>query len=300
MSDPAPQGINPHQDRAFLNVLEEAKRSAEESLERMRPLIEGVLGVHRRMNKLVVTTFRNPLHAFHETMAPTLRRLAESQKAFTSIATSAVRRDETFTITQRAFRSFPSYPSVTEIADAVYEKFIRRNQAYPPALQPSAAEPVVPTSAGLRWEELDLRFKNPHTLAVHHRDKFIGDFDYTFLGFARKNTKERKPDKQWAFLSQLSVAAAYSRSFTPTPESLAAPLQTTKGGCEKIKAHLAKKLQAAFGIPDDPFYPYDPETGYRPRFALKPIPDLRNDGELHASGVELIERITSKDPNDDF
>ena len=146
---------------------------------------------------------------------------------------------------------------------------------------------MVTMPAGATWDHTELRFADAHTLRVLYKEKLMGQYDYATLGFARKNTKEGLSDKQWDFLTQLSILTEM-KSAKPTKRNLSSQLGITPSACEKVKEKLSKKLQVAFGISDDPFKKYDSIEGYRPTFILKPEPLLRGDGEVHRSGGSLM------------
>ena len=141
---------------------------------------------------------------------------------------------------------------------------------------------------GATWNNTELRFADAHTLRVLHKEKSLGSYDYAALGFARENTKEGLHDKQWDFLTQLSVFIEM-KGVAPTIENLSRHLKISRGACEKRGQNLSKQLQMAFGINSDPFHKYDSVKGYRPKFALKPEPLLRGDGEVHRSGGSLLD-----------
>jgi len=143
---------------------------------------------------------------------------------------------------------------------------------------------------GTTWENIEIRFKDMHTIAIFVNGEHRSDHDYIILGFAKRNaTKDEKFDKQWKFLHLLAIVVEHRDIRPPTKALLIDSLETTSDGFDQIKSTLSKKLKSVFEILDDPFHPYDPETGYRPKFTLKPEPSFRNDGELHASGGKLFE-----------
>jgi hypothetical protein len=144
------------------------------------------------------------------------------------------------------------------------------------------------------WEEVEFRFKDKHTLSVFCKDKKIGTYDYADLGFVRKNTTDKKFDKQWDFLYILSVVQI-SDQFKPTTQNLACHMKIKPAALQKIKESLCKKIQSAFSIESDPFCSYRSRDGYYPRFTLKPEPILQGDGELHRSGTSYIDSITGED-----
>ncbi len=177
--------------------------------------------------------------------------------------------------------------SVDEIIEKVVATLKRERQSvvYQEVTVPKA---MVAMPEGATWADTELRFMNAHTLKVLCKEKVIGSYDYAALGFARKNTRDGKSDKQWQFLTQLSIIIE-TKIVKPTKANLSRSLGVTLGACEKLKENVSKKLQISFGITDDPFQKYDSVKGYRPKFTLTPEPLLRGDGEMHDSGTSLLD-----------
>lgn len=157
---------------------------------------------------------------------------------------------------------------------------------------------IVPMPVGATWDHIGVNFTDPHTLRISYKGKLVGAYDYALLGFARKNTKDRLPDKQWGFLLQLAILTEM-KGAKPTTRHLSKSLVIKTDACEKSKQNLSKKLQAAFGISDDPFKKYDSIEGYRTKFTLKPEPLLRGDGEVHRSGGSLLDWKEYEDQSDE-
>lgn len=154
---------------------------------------------------------------------------------------------------------------------------------------------VVELPSDTRWEHLELRFKDPHTLSVFYKGRRMRDCDYSDLGFARKNTRDRKPDKQWGLLIQLSIIAEQKKIMVPTTENLSRSLNITKAALQKNKQALARKLSSALGIVDSPFNFYDTHCGYQLKCKLRSESLLRGDGELHRSGGRLLDNAIQEE-----
>ncbi len=150
-------------------------------------------------------------------------------------------------------------------------------------------EPIVQLPSGTGWEDLELRFKDGHTLTVFLKGAFRGTYDYIQLGFGMRNTKDKKVSKPWRFLNLLAVCEQDGMVKSLAKSLFLDPLRTTLAGLDQVRGKLSEKLQLGFGILEDPFYPYDSDEGYRLKFALKPEPQFRGSGKLHASGGELYE-----------
>lgn len=149
-----------------------------------------------------------------------------------------------------------------------------------------------------KWDHLECRFENGHTLSVRYQGKKIGNYNHEVLGFARRNTKDLNPDIQWKLLQRLSIIYGSNNRVQPViAELFKRPVKNVQA-CYKTKQNLAKKLMAAFGIADDPFYKYDDHKGYRLKFMLRPEPDLRGDGEVRSSGSPFFDGTTDLDEED--
>lgn len=188
----------------------------------------------------------------------------------------------------------PSGPTLVRLDDysmnAIVEKVVvllKTNAQKMSVSEGITSTSVVPMPEGAKWEDTEFAFMDGHTLKISHKEKLLGLYDYATLKFAKHNTRDKSPDYQWGFLEKLSLLLEFG-SMKPTTQNLAMGWKIKVGACEKRKASLSKKLQAACGINDDPFRPYDATQGYRPKFKLIPEPLLRGDGDVHASGGELL------------
>ena len=134
------------------------------------------------------------------------------------------------------------------------------------------------------WEDVEIKFEDEFGVEVFVKGKFFKRASYEDLGMYKSGTKEKEPDIQWHFLLLLSVVQEMDKNKATVDEmsySLGSKLNKTitKLNCEQIKSKLAKELQTAFSTEDDPFLPYKDYGYYQPKFKLKPIPELRGNGE---------------------
>lgn len=197
------------------------------------------------------------------------------------------------TAQMQSFAKFvqPTFEAEAVIPRQIYHVIPRAAHYTEPAIDifPNA---VVDLPDGAKWDYLECRFKDGHTISVLYKGKQIGNFDHADLGFARRNTKDGKPDKQWQLLQQLSIFYESDTSLKPTVANLIEHPAKNKESCHKIKQSLANKLKSVFGISDNPFLSYDDYYGYRIKFKLLPEPDLRGDGELYPSGSLFFDETT--------
>jgi hypothetical protein len=274
-----------------LKVMDDIARGMREAVWRMEPFMSEALAIHKQMEQITAPMVAS-MDILNAAVSPLLDEISRSQESFAKIAEWAMEKpisiEKSFVVA-----AAHKYPSVDEVANAVIKK-LGTNSAEKSV---ATTERVVFFPEGATWERTDLRFKDSHTLSVFYNRKSFGDYDCATLGLAKKNTRDKKPDKQWQFLQHLSIFSQYEAmsSFVPSPEGLAGPLNTTAGGCEKIKEKLSQKLKIAFGISDEPFYGYEKKSGYRTKFSLSPEPDMRTLGELHSSGGKLFERNAKED-----
>lgn len=142
---------------------------------------------------------------------------------------------------------------------------------------------------GTQWEDIEIRFTDGHTITVLLKNEFYGRYDNGMLGFKMGNTKDKRVNKPWQFLNLLAIAEQHRETRPPVKALFVEPLKTTLEGCDQIKGRLSRHLRNISGISEDPFYPYDPDRGYRIKIKLMPEATLRGDGELHALGGKLRE-----------
>ena len=148
---------------------------------------------------------------------------------------------------------------------------------------------VIKLPKGAVWEEIELRFKDAHTVNILRKGTLICTVDNEQLGLGARNTKNKSPNKSWKLLSLLAIAAGHGAQKAPVKSLFIGPLKTSEAGCDQIKGRLSKRLKQAFGISDDPFCPYNRKDGYKTKFSLKPESVLMGNGVPHASGGRLYD-----------
>lgn len=156
------------------------------------------------------------------------------------------------------------------------------------------ADPVVKLPHGAQWSYVVCHFIDGHTLSVSYNGKLIGKYDHDKLGFAMRNTRDGKPNKQWELLQLLALLDSYKsrehgKLTQPTVATIAEMFEVKVGVIYKRIQTLSHTLQDAFGINDNPFDEYNPELGYQLKFHLKPETLVRGKGSLFPSGSVLFE-----------
>lgn len=237
---------------------------------RMQPFLQEIVDVHTKILQAYAPILKMVAQLIEVTQ-PMVKAMAEMQ----SFAKFVQPTFEAEAVTLRPI--YHASPRPVYYAEPVMDIF------------PNA---VVTLPDGAVWNDLECRFKDGHTFSVFYKGKRVGDFDHEALGFARKNTKDGKPDKQWQLLQQLSIFYESDAGLKPTIANLIEHPAKNKESCHKIKQSLANKLKSAFGISDNPFLSYDDYYGYRIKFKLRPEPDLRGDGELYSSGSNFFDETT--------
>jgi|GEM_PF-6059935 len=110
----------------------------------------------------------------------------------------------------------------------------------------------------LKWSEVSITFVSEHTALVKARDS-AQECSFRALGFEDRRKKD-VPNSRWGVLLQMAKHGCIDR----------------KSGIES-KLHVDVKaavrdvrvvLKRVFEIQDDPFEPYSPANGYRPKFRL--------------------------------
>jgi len=194
------------------------------------------------------------------------------------------------------------YPTADEIAESVFQKIKERiidKGGSKKVMDAFGINSPIKLPAGAQWEDLRIKFKNEFDVEVYFQDNFFGKYSHEKLGFARKNTKDKKTDKQWYFLHQLAVIynnIAYNkqRQMQPTIENLCYSLKIKKNSCMRAVSSISWKLQGVFGIKEKPFYEYDPDKGYQTKFKLEPDSLLKGGGEIfRSSGGAFNENMSS-------
>lgn len=181
-------------------------------------------------------------------------------------------------------------PTADEIAERVFDKIKDRMNDKPKSLKLLTSNPVIELPKEASWEDIEIKFINKFDVQVYYKGDFIKKFNYEELGFARKNTKDKLPDKQWEFLKQLALIYS-NNTMQPTTENFKLELKMSKAVCMKNKEKLSDKLKGVFGIKDKPFYDYDSDKGYKAKFNLQPEPILRGTGEVYRTGAEYIDNF---------
>jgi len=283
------------ENKIKLQIVGDIQRRFQEDMERMRPFFVQTIEFHRRTQEAFIP-FVNSIRAFQEAVRPTLQAIRISREAFTNM-TQMVRPQRL--LNSETFVLPPSrrYPSAEEVADVVVRKLEQRNQAKQ-QIEFDSNKRAISVPDWAQWEELRLDIKDTRSFDIFHKYQLLGNYDYEAIGLVRSNTERKVPDRQSEFLSLLALTSMPGNKFKPTVSAVANQLEISKSACYQIKRILSKKLRTAFGIQRDPFYPYDPEEGYKTRFKLRPESILRGDGELHASGCRLYDETTDY-PGDD-
>lgn len=136
---------------------------------------------------------------------------------------------------------------------------------------------------GIKWENIEIRFSSPYDVEIFV--KGIREFktDYRKMGFANKRSKDKNPDRQWEFLRKLSIwddkmTLPEIKNYSGNARDGRIRENETMKTQKKL---LSKHLQILFGIEDDPFYKYQDQGCYKPRFKVSPEPDLRGNGNLY-------------------
>lgn len=132
------------------------------------------------------------------------------------------------------------------------------------ALVPPAPATLTPLHAGLprpaSWPELRLHLVDGHTVSVRV-GKTAMRRTYADLGMA--SAKNREPTKQWQLLVALCEGGGTFRW---------KDLGTFEVAKRRV-ARLRDDLQAAFGLEDDPFEPFDRRHGWKARFVARDLAD---------------------------
>lgn len=131
--------------------------------------------------------------------------------------------------------------------------------ALPPAK--AASGPQFPTPWDATWPEVNIRFRDGHSVSVRVREAH-GVFTYTQMGMA--NARNGAPNKQWLLL----------RAFADRHGALDWSSRSAHRSNQKQKDTLAQRLRTFFGIEGDPFELTRASggrgKGWKTRFALDP------------------------------
>ncbi|OGF60525.1 hypothetical protein A3C05_03440 [Candidatus Giovannonibacteria bacterium RIFCSPHIGHO2_02_FULL_45_40] len=155
----------------------------------------------------------------------------------------------------------------------------------------------------VKWERVMLKMKDGmREIEIFYNKKHIKTADYIELGFFI-GKKQQKQDRQWGFLSALSVLAGTNHIEEATPEKMRTMITSTSdqknitaGSVHQIKSNLAKQLQMVFETNDAPFH--DRRDYYEPKFTILPEPDLRRE-EPYPQGGRLNENRGYEDGDEE-
>lgn len=276
-------------EAAFKSALE-AQNTLQDSLKTHQPAFDALA---EQANKLART-----FHSFQKNgFLDQLEKIQEDVKAMIEGMTSRLRiRPSDFDSTHVIYVP-PPHPQVSEekIADQVFEKIWNRIEQRAPLSRVFLGQnSVVTLPHGAQWEDVEIRFADDSNIDVYYKGQFLKQYSNEELGFIRKRTKDKTPDKQWGLLKQLALASNNIKLWQPTVTNLANHLKVKPHTCMKTKENLAKKLQAAFGIQSSPFLEYDENRGYRLRFKIQPEANLRYNGNPYPVGVRFNENMSVK------
>ena len=109
------------------------------------------------------------------------------------------------------------------------------------------------TPAGATWEQVEIRFKDGHTVSVKALAE-QGVFNYTQMGMA--NRKNAEPTVQWKLLKTFAAARGHLTWESPDADRKN----------QKRREVLSKDLRAFFQIEGDPIT--SDGGGWRVRFKL--------------------------------
>ncbi len=289
----------PPLDPMDAQLIKDFKKFADNIQQQYGPSFEHAIKEQQKLTQLA-KAYENlglPIKRLQEAMKPAIENAQKVQDKLTTYIEESRNHNVQFLKNIEKNKELFNYtpptrhPSAEEIADAVLQKMAVHQSTVVKGKKIKKSLPVVKLPLEARWEDVELRFKDGHTIDLFYKHEFKGGYYHADLDFAMGNTKDGRPDKQWQLLSLLSIATQFNKDFVATAESLAVPLKTTPGLCEKMKSKLDKKLRTAFGIKQSPFYPYNKEVGYRTKFTLVPEPAIRRNGDLHGSAGHLFEDV---------
>jgi hypothetical protein len=142
---------------------------------------------------------------------------------------------------------------VGKIAEAFGKRRPKRVQAVVP----------FPTPPGTTWEQVTIEFANDEHVKVvagnieDHRS-------FAEIGFADRRKVADTPDRLWELL--VALAEREGRASFDDPSS---PLMAPSDDMKRRFSDLRQRLQAYFGIQEDPLEPYAHVNGYQTRFVLR-------------------------------
>jgi hypothetical protein len=279
------------QDPKTTEMFEDFGREIQKTYDSMKAPFEAVFDARQQALKTFLP-IQNSLIQLANSVAPTIATFEHFVNNMPSIKFPALEYKETFSIPYVP----PVRPlSANEIAELVVRKLSDKETVSRTIAQPDNS-PAIKLPKDKNLARLELSFIGPSIIAIRYEDQHIGNYDYSNLGLCRRNTKSTTSDYQWALLKQLAIIFEYGdKMFIPTVANLASHLNIPSAQLTKRMSILSKKLSIVLNITEDPFFPYNPDRGYKLKFKLRPEAILRGDGELHRSGGEYRDGLTSED-----
>ncbi len=122
--------------------------------------------------------------------------------------------------------------------------------------------PETPLFANATWDSVIIRFISGEAVDIRAGGRAVGLKTYKELGFA--DPKTGKPDPLWGLLKYLASVNG-DLSNDELDEKEGAPFK-------KNIAKLRARLEAGFGIADDPFHPGYKSGSFRTRFIISGKP----------------------------
>jgi len=124
------------------------------------------------------------------------------------------------------------------------------------------------------WEDITIEFQNKFDVKIFIENKFFRKSNNVKMGFYKGSTTEKGQNKQWDFLLKLSVEKDGKFDIKSVYDL------HEKERYRQQKLKLSGQLKHCFNKKDDPFYNADEVQCYQTKFKIKPIPELRGDGEV--------------------
>jgi len=110
---------------------------------------------------------------------------------------------------------------------------------------------------GLRWQEIQIRFLDGDNVRITAKET-TATVGYKEMGF--EDSRNHNPNTQWALLKILAQNEC----------EISWEDASARDNIKKQKQLLSEKLQAYFGIEEDPFHPYKERKAYRIKITLLP------------------------------
>ncbi|XLQ20171.1 MAG: hypothetical protein ACKUBY_00120 [Candidatus Moraniibacteriota bacterium] len=142
----------------------------------------------------------------------------------------------------------------------------------------SLPEPLIQLPANAVWENIVISFETEDSVVIHCKNMYLGKYTDLDLSF----TKNKRCSQSWLLLYALSAYEVKGVDSIATVKTLVdSGFFNNSAIVHATRSNLVKHLMNTFGIHDDPFYNYKEYGGYKPKFILKPLPDLRGNGNIH-------------------